>query len=64
MGNKSASVNALLMCLREDIGIENFDITDLMCSTLYGLFNSHFSMRVFQSLSDSGNQYQNEIADS
>lgn len=28
MENKSAGINALLMCLREDLGRENFDITD------------------------------------
>ena len=28
MENKSAGIKALLMCLREDLGRENFDITD------------------------------------
>ena len=28
MENKSAGINALLMCLREDLGRKNFDITD------------------------------------
>ena len=28
MENKSAGINALLMCLREDLGRENFDIKD------------------------------------